>query len=155
MAVKYHCKKCGKRFIDWGAEKLGYSCPDCEGEKLVRVGLSEEKAVRRPSLKRKPRKSVPARHAAEEEILVPDIEEIEAEEVEVEPEEEPAGIFLGADDEGAQVGLALEEVLPAGDLAAAGDADLAVAEDLAFDNGAAPVGEEAIDETVVDDEWSE
>ena len=35
MAVKYHCRKCGKRFIDWGAEKLGFKCPDCENEQVV------------------------------------------------------------------------------------------------------------------------
>ncbi|HUW62933.1 MAG TPA: hypothetical protein VMZ06_18155 [Candidatus Bathyarchaeia archaeon] len=58
MAVKYHCRKCGKRFVDWGAEKLGYKCPDCEGEELIRVGSPDDKVVRRPSLKRKVRRPV-------------------------------------------------------------------------------------------------
>jgi predicted RNA-binding Zn-ribbon protein involved in translation (DUF1610 family) len=39
MAVKYQCPKCEKRYIDWGAEKLGFQCPDCDEEKLIQVGL--------------------------------------------------------------------------------------------------------------------
>ena len=38
MPLKYYCLKCDKRFVDWGAEKLGFKCPDCEGQPLYRVG---------------------------------------------------------------------------------------------------------------------
>lgn len=57
MAVKYHCPKCDKKYIDWGAEKLGFKCPDCEGETLVESGLdsaaAKKKKKKKPSLKRK------------------------------------------------------------------------------------------------------
>lgn len=38
MAVKYHCPKCDKRYVEWGAKKLDFQCPDCEEEKLVQIG---------------------------------------------------------------------------------------------------------------------
>ena len=56
MAIKYHCKKCERRFIDWGAEKLDFKCPDCEGEELVRTSLANGKPAKKPSLKRRPKK---------------------------------------------------------------------------------------------------
>ncbi len=52
MALKYQCPKCEKRYIDWGAEKLGFMCPDCEGEKLVQLGLDTA-----PAAKKKKKKS--------------------------------------------------------------------------------------------------
>lgn len=54
MPIKYHCPSCNRRFVDWGAEKLEFKCPDCEGEKLVLVGADKESgtAVQKPSLKR-------------------------------------------------------------------------------------------------------
>lgn len=56
MALKYHCPKCEKKFVDWGAEKLGFKCPDCKGEELVRGGQESEtvELKRAPSLKRQP-----------------------------------------------------------------------------------------------------
>lgn len=42
MPLKYYCPKCDKRFIDWGAEKLGFKCPDCKDETLYRVGTQPE-----------------------------------------------------------------------------------------------------------------
>jgi DNA-directed RNA polymerase subunit RPC12/RpoP len=155
MAVKYHCRKCGKRFIDWGAEKLGFKCPDCDNEELVRVGASEDKVVRKPSLKRRARRAVPTLHATEDDVLVPDIEEIEAEEVEVEVEEEEVeGAFAGADDDVAPAGLDIEEVLPVEELAEGEEtADLGVADELAFEN-TTPIGEDVIDEPIAEaDEW--
>jgi len=83
MAVKYHCRKCGKRFVDWGAEKLGYKCPDCEGEELIRVGSPDDKVVKRPSLKRKPRRPVVPLPVEEEGIT--GIDALEAEPVQQEP----------------------------------------------------------------------
>ena len=62
--------------MDWGAEKLGFKCPDCDGEVLIRVGSPDDKVVRRPSLKRKPRvRAVPV--PLEDEGLA--IEDLEAE----------------------------------------------------------------------------
>jgi hypothetical protein len=53
MPVKYHCPSCGRRFTDWGAEKLGFKCPpDCEGT-LIRVGAQSEEPVKRATLKRR------------------------------------------------------------------------------------------------------
>lgn len=40
MAVKYHCPKCNKKYMEWGAEKLAFKCPECSDEKLVLVGLA-------------------------------------------------------------------------------------------------------------------
>jgi DNA-directed RNA polymerase subunit RPC12/RpoP len=54
MSVKYQCPKCGKRFVDWGAEKLGYKCPNCPEEELVRLGPVDGQAVPHPKLKRRP-----------------------------------------------------------------------------------------------------
>lgn len=81
MAVKYHCRKCGKRFIDWGAEKLDFKCPECEEEELVRVGSAEDKAVKRPSLKRKVRRAPPPPPAEEEEFGGEETEPTEDEDV--------------------------------------------------------------------------
>lgn len=89
MAVKFHCRKCGKRFVDWGAEKLAYKCPDCEDEELVRIGSTDDKAVKRPSLKRKPRRVAVA--------TVPDEEE-EVSAIDEEPGEDE-GVFTDDEDE--------------------------------------------------------
>ncbi len=40
MSVKYQCPKCEARYIEWGAEKLGFKCPKCAGQDLVRVGAA-------------------------------------------------------------------------------------------------------------------
>lgn len=61
MAVKYRCPKCEKRFIDWGAEKLGFVCPECEGEKLLEVSHSAAKdqaRVKKPAKRKKKKKAV-------------------------------------------------------------------------------------------------
>ncbi len=58
MAIKYHCPRCGKRYVDWGAEKLGFKCPDCEDEELVRIGPATAKpAKKKPSLSRRKKKA--------------------------------------------------------------------------------------------------
>ena len=57
MALKYHCRKCGKKYVEWGAEKLRFLCPQCDGEELVRVGGSEGAPPKKPSLKRTARKT--------------------------------------------------------------------------------------------------
>ena len=53
MAVKYQCPNCERRFVDWGAEKLGYKCPECGDSDLLRVGAPDEIGKAAPSLKRK------------------------------------------------------------------------------------------------------
>ena len=56
MAVKYYCRKCGKKYVEWGAEKLQFLCPQCDGEELARVGGSSG-PPKKPSLKRASRKA--------------------------------------------------------------------------------------------------
>lgn len=51
MSVKYHCPKCQRRFVDWGAQKLEFTCPDCEVE-LVQLGGTTGKTKSKPSLRR-------------------------------------------------------------------------------------------------------
>ena len=90
MAVKYMCPKCGRKFTEVGAGKLGFRCPadrwsahpDTEIE-LVRVGQADEKHTRRTSPKRTPTptkaKKTPEAAADTDldEALMPDIEEME------------------------------------------------------------------------------
>lgn len=56
MAVKYQCPKCERRFIEWGAQKFEFKCPNCPGEELVRIGSSVEAPISAASLKRRPKK---------------------------------------------------------------------------------------------------
>ncbi|HOD48394.1 MAG TPA: hypothetical protein PLM14_14490 [Candidatus Hydrogenedentes bacterium] len=110
MPVKYECPKCGRRFTEWGAEKVGFKCPKdqwCTKEhpddvELVRVGSSDEGLSRRPTLKRTPRKIAqpkqPVIEFDEDEALVPDVEELEAEE-EFEEEEEEELVIETEDEE--------------------------------------------------------
>jgi len=74
MPVKYQCPKCGRRFAEWGAEKLGFKCPAddaCPANaseeviELVRVGTQEEKSPRKTTLKRVPRRAVAGVPASE------------------------------------------------------------------------------------------
>ncbi|HOZ45028.1 MAG TPA: hypothetical protein PLO37_05265 [Candidatus Hydrogenedentes bacterium] len=51
MPIKYHCPRCGRKYVEWGAEKLGFRCPDCDAA-LDRVGGGPEKGGDRPSLRR-------------------------------------------------------------------------------------------------------
>ena len=50
MPLKYYCPKCEKRFVDWGAEKLGFKCPECEDETLYRVGTQPDGDAEAPTL---------------------------------------------------------------------------------------------------------
>jgi len=64
MPLKFECPKCGRRFTEWGAEKVGFKCPTDEwsahdGEEdaeLVRVGVSAKAGSKKPSLKRPTKK---------------------------------------------------------------------------------------------------
>ncbi len=89
MAVKFSCPKCGRRFTEWGAERLGFKCPKDEhcpkdasdDIELVRVGVPDDRVLRRPALKKGLRRTTPyvaPSALSEDEVVVPDIEEIEA-----------------------------------------------------------------------------
>lgn len=138
MAVKYHCRKCGKRFLDWGAEKLGYKCPDCDGEQLIRVGSPDDKVVKRPSLKRKPRARV---------VPVPVEEELVIDELEPAPLEEDAILTEEEVEEPELLGTEAEPVE-----AEAEDEEL-VEPDVEFGTVTPTIGED-IDEVLPEaDEW--
>jgi hypothetical protein len=57
MAVKFRCTKCGRKFVDWGVNKVksGDACDDCHGEYLEQVGYDATQAAprKKPALKRK------------------------------------------------------------------------------------------------------
>ncbi len=152
MAVKYHCRKCGKRFIDWGAQKLGFKCPDCGGdEELVRLGAADEKAARKPSLKRKPRRAVVVAPVSPEGIMGADLDDIDGAEAETEVTD---SIFLDTEDDDTPVGVDLDDVIPADELAEGEPVDLEVGEHPVFD-AAIPIEADVIDEAVVDpDAWT-
>jgi len=59
MAAKYYCRRCEKKYVQWGAEKLKFLCPHCDGEELVRVAGPDGASGKAPSLKRAPRKRTP------------------------------------------------------------------------------------------------
>lgn len=125
MAVKYHCKKCGKRYIDWGAEKLGFKCPECDGEELVRVGAGEDRVVKRPSLKRRARKAAPTFAGTEDDALVADLDVLD----EVADDDELI-VAVGTDD--AEAEYDLDTAAPA-DVDDVEETDLELTEDLSFD----------------------
>jgi len=61
MAVKYECPECGRRFLEWGAEKNGFKCPNddnCpeghpEDIELTAIKFDQDQPIRRkPTLKR-------------------------------------------------------------------------------------------------------
>lgn len=101
MAVKYECPKCQRRFVDWGAERLGFKCPHDERctdvspsdvIALIKVTAGGELAEAAASLKRKPKKEVIAVPVEEEiddvvdedaddEVLEEEVEEVIEEDV--------------------------------------------------------------------------
>jgi hypothetical protein len=61
MAGKYECPECGRRFIEQGAEKIGFKCPNdehCpdghpEDIELTAIKFEQDQPIRRkPTLKR-------------------------------------------------------------------------------------------------------
>jgi hypothetical protein len=108
MAVKYQCAKCGRRYIEWGAEKLNYLCPCADGAELVRVGSPEDKASKKPSLKRAARRPAPARRVAPVEVEeeAAEVDEVEVTDVEDEVEEEEEEVEVGV----AVVGVLEEDI---------------------------------------------
>lgn len=92
MPAKYQCPKCERRYVEWGAEKFGFKCPNCVETELIRIGAIEQTSAKSASLKRRPRKATPSPIPAEEELEVPEFETSAAsdgyDEEEVEEEEE-------------------------------------------------------------------
>lgn len=73
MPIKYYCRKCEKRYVEWGAEKLSFLCPTCEGEQLVRVGGGTPgKSTAKPSLRLREKRPVVDR---EDEGILDEVEE--------------------------------------------------------------------------------
>jgi hypothetical protein len=57
MAIKYECPKCERRFVEWGAKKLNFLCPDCNVP-LERLGTQvSDQIVTEPSLGRRTKRT--------------------------------------------------------------------------------------------------
>lgn len=133
MPVKYQCPKCEKRFVDWGAEKLGFRCPYCTDVPLLRLGAPAEQLQIAPSLRRSPAKAkkLPEKMVIHIKPAIPDNRketeetglENEALGLETEDEEETAVEGEASEGEGAGGSEGEEEELP---------------EDLDFENGILP-----------------
>lgn len=164
MPAKYVCPKCNRRFTQWGAEKFGFKCPTDEWTpkdhpadvELVRLGPSEDRPARRPTLKKGARKlavSLPAGYG--DETVGSDMDDLET-----------AAEFQGADSgfddadtdedeaveeevvvEGA-IDVVAEEVVPA-------DAELADAIDIDDETGGAEDDEDAEGDESVEEEWQD
>jgi DNA-directed RNA polymerase subunit RPC12/RpoP len=148
MAVKYHCRKCGKRYIDWGAEKLGFKCPDCNGEELVRLGQGEERGAKRPSLRRR------ASRKAAATLAVPDESDFGADlETELEDTAGDGDLITaaGTDETEGEMEYDMESAAPA-DVDDVEETDFEVTEDLAFDDVTPAAPEEEAEEQI-SDEW--
>lgn len=53
--IKYYCPNCGKKFVEWGAEKFGFKCPNCRDVQLERIGIRDDQIISTPKTRRKPR----------------------------------------------------------------------------------------------------
>ncbi|MGC8737768.1 MAG: hypothetical protein ACP5UA_03865 [Candidatus Hydrogenedens sp.] len=92
--IKYICPQCGKKFVEWGAQKFDFKCPNCRDVQLQRIGISSEQITSTPKIRRKPRLvedegdiEFPEGYAQEEEFDdfgVPDVPIIEDEEIPLE-----------------------------------------------------------------------
>jgi hypothetical protein len=162
MPIKYTCPKCNRRFTQWGAEKFGFKCPNdqwCPKDhpadiELVRLGPSDDRPTRRPSLKKGARKlvvSLPAGYG--DEGIAPDAEDLET-----------AAEFQGAasgledaevdDDEAAEEDVVPEvvlEVVP--DEVVVADPELGDAIDL--DDAEGDDAEVVVADETVEEEWHE
>lgn len=122
MPIKYECPKCGRRFAEWGAEKLGFKCPmddNCPGDQqspetaeeveLVRLGSQDEQLTpRRATTKRTQRRSMDVKplenQGPEVDDSVSDVDdEFEADDIEsddIDGDEDSEAVFDGdADDD--------------------------------------------------------
>lgn len=154
MPVKYHCSKCGRRFVDWGAEKLGFKCPDCEGEELVRAGVSEDRPAKRSSLKRGARKLAPVEPIVDEAEFLEDTGTLPDVEVEVEDEaEEEEEVFVPVEEEEAPGFVHSPAELITTD-ADEDEVDIDMPEDLNFGDVAPALPDETFEEAE-EDTWHE
>lgn len=113
MAVKYHCLKCGKRYADWGAEKLAYNCPECEGEKLVLVDHMGGQVAAKPTLKRKRKQA-----AKKKPPPVPAVPALnDQEDLAASPADDPGGAMPASDGSLLDADDGLDEDLGDGDVA--------------------------------------
>ena len=149
MPVKYECPKCGRRFTEWGAEKVGFKCPKdqwcTKSTRRCRTGpcRSSDEGFSAPShVEADPRKiAQPKVHVVEldeDEARVPDIEEIEADDEFEEEEEDEVIVVDGAEAE-----------------AAAPEADEAAVTDDIDDDADADVDDDVValeDDEIADDE---
>ncbi|HOV33355.1 MAG TPA: hypothetical protein PLX23_08335 [Candidatus Hydrogenedens sp.] len=97
--IKYFCPKCGKKFVEWGAKKFNFKCPNCHDVQLERIGISGDQIISTPKIRRKPRLieeegdiEFPESYSQEEELEdfgVPDVPIIEDEEPSLEEELPP------------------------------------------------------------------
>lgn len=82
MAVKYECPECGRRFLEWGAEKVGFKCPNDEHRpdghpddvELTPITFEQDQPIRRkPTLKRSAaaakRRTAASKVSTEDDIL--------------------------------------------------------------------------------------
>ena len=112
--IKYFCPKCGKKFVEWGAEKFNFKCPSCHDVQLERIGISGDQIISTPKIRRKPRLleeegdiEFPESYSQEEELEdfgVPDVPILEDEEPSLEEELPPNEIAEETD--------AIDDTLP-------------------------------------------
>ncbi len=100
MPIKYYCPKCHRKFLEWGAKKMSFSCPnaECAAESLHIVDATTLEAPEKPKLKKVKRKKAPPVPLGDDfdvdEGMVDmpledeDFEDVDAEDEEVEVEEE-------------------------------------------------------------------
>jgi DNA-directed RNA polymerase subunit RPC12/RpoP len=151
VAIKYYCPKCHKRFVEWGAKKSGFKCPnaDCGHEELKLMDSAVLiEAVEKPKLKRVKRKKTPPVPLGEDfdvdegMVVMPledeDFEDVESEEEEAETEEvEEVEEVIDGVDEFAVV----EDIVGVEDV----DVDDSIGEDIEeFDGDEMPLEEEII-----------
>ncbi len=134
MPIKFHCPKCDARYVEWGAEKLGFKCPHCEDQKLVRLGSVASPLEAPPTLKRRTKK--PEKSFAEEDMST----EYEGFEEGFESEEtvviSPGLAAYSDEDSSADVVGAEDSDIIVDDEAAVAD-EFEIPEDLNFEDGGA------------------
>ena len=120
MAGKYYCPKCHRKFIEWGAEKVGYKCPnqDCNGESLKLIDPKTLENMEKPKVKKPKREKkrvvpVSSEYDLEDGVSEVPLEEEEYEEIEDQVEEELDEDYL--EDEEEELSEEVELVLSEGD----------------------------------------
>lgn len=159
MTSKFQCPKCGRRFTEWGAEKVGFKCPrdkwcpEHTGElALVKMGSGEERPLKKPSLKRGGKKLAVVQpvDVDEDEALVPDIEEIEEEEEDVHVGE----AFVAVADEDVEAFVPNPADLIIDDAAEAEEVELEVGDEIPLGEAVPELDAEIEEHTGLDDEWA-